>query len=418
MNPKRLNPAWTLAILTGLNLFNYLDRFVLSAVLPKLQAELRIGDEPAGKIVTMFMIGYFVTSPFFGYLGDRFPRKWLIAAGIFIWSLGTVLTGFARTFEELLAYRVLVGVGEASYATISPSLISDNFGPERRNNALTIFYVAIPVGAALGNIVGGQIAAHYTWRDAFIWAGAPGLLLALVLLPFQEPTRGQAEGRAEECNAKPKLRDFLNLFRLEKYLLVVLGYTAYTFAVGAFGTWGPSFLVRIHHVAVDNAGTFFGLVLVVSGLLGTLIGGFAATAWQKRNKAGYAWTLGLSVLVAVPIVVVAFLSHQTVISMACLALSMFLLFLCTGPVNTLIIETVPLNLRSSAMALSIFMIHLFGDMWSSQIVGHFSDVWNLRKAVLILPVALLISALLWIVLAIRTARERDAQAQAHPIVQA
>ncbi len=97
---------------------------------------------------------------------------------------------------------------------------------------------------------------------------------------------------------------------------------------------------------------------------------------------------------------------------------MFLLFLCTGPVNTLIIETVPLNLRSSAMALSIFMIHLFGDMWSSQIVGHFSDVWNLRKAVLILPVALLISALLWIVLAIRTARERDAQAQAHPIVQA
>ncbi len=418
MNPKRLNPAWTIAILTGLNLFNYLDRFVLSAVLPKLQAELRIGDEPAGKIVTMFMIGYFVTSPFFGYLGDRFPRKWLIAAGIFIWSLGTVLTGFARTFEELLAYRVLVGVGEASYATISPSLISDNFGPERRNNALTIFYVAIPVGAALGNIIGGQIAAHYTWRDAFIWAGAPGLLLALVLLPFQEPTRGQAEGRAEECNAKPKLRDFLNLFRLEKYLLVVLGYTAYTFAVGAFGTWGPSFLVRIHHVAVDNAGTFFGLVLVVSGLLGTLIGGFAATAWQKRNKAGYAWTLGLSVLVAVPIVVVAFLSHQTVISMACLALSMFLLFLCTGPVNTLIIETVPLNLRSSAMALSIFMIHLFGDMWSSQIVGHFSDVWNLRKAVLILPVALLISALLWIVLAIRTARERDAQAQAHPIVQA
>ncbi len=418
MNPKRLNPAWTIAILTGLNLFNYLDRFVLSAVLPKLQAELRIGDEPAGKIVTMFMIGYFVTSPFFGYLGDRFPRKWLIAAGIFIWSLGTVLTGFAKTFEELLAYRVLVGVGEASYATISPSLISDNFGPERRNNALTIFYVAIPVGAALGNIIGGQIAAHYTWRDAFIWAGAPGLLLALVLLPFQEPTRGQAEGRAEECNAKPKLRDFLNLFRLEKYLLVVLGYTAYTFAVGAFGTWGPSFLVRIHHVAVDNAGTFFGLVLVVSGLLGTLIGGFAATAWQKRNKAGYAWTLGLSVLVAVPIVVVAFLSHQTVISMACLALSMFLLFLCTGPVNTLIIETVPLNLRSSAMALSIFMIHLFGDMWSSQIVGHFSDVWNLRKAVLILPVALLISALLWIVLAIRTARERDAQAQAHPIVQA
>ena len=402
MNGKRLNPAWTLAILTGLNLFNYLDRFVLSAVLPKLQAEMHIKDGPAGKIVTAFMIGYFVTSPFFGYLGDRFPRKWLIAVGIFVWSLGTVLTGFARSFEELLAYRVLVGVGEASYATISPSLISDNFGPERRNNALTIFYVAIPVGAALGNIIGGQIAAHYTWRDAFIWAGAPGLLLALVLLPFQEPARGEAEGLVKESSAKPKLADILKLFGIGKYMLVVLGYTAYTFAVGAFGTWGPTFLVRVHNVAIDTAGTFFGLVLFVSGLLGTLIGGFAATAWQKRNKAGYAWTLGLSVLLAVPVAFVAFLSHQTMISMVCLAISMFLLFLCTGPVNTLIIETVPSNLRSSAMALSIFMIHLFGDMWSSQIVGHLSDVWNLRAAVLILPVAVLVGALLWIVLALQT----------------
>ncbi|HWY75810.1 MAG TPA: MFS transporter [Verrucomicrobiae bacterium] len=405
MSGKRLNPAWTLAILTGLNLFNYLDRFVLSAVLPKLQAELRLGDGTTSWILTAFMIGYFITSPFFGYLGDRFPRKWLIAAGIFIWSLGTILTGFARTFEQLVAYRVLVGVGEASYATISPSLISDNFGPDRRNNALTIFYVAMPVGAALGNIVGGQIAAHYTWRDAFIWAGAPGLLLALVLLPFREPARGQ-EDHVGEGSTKPKLLDFLHLFRIGKYQLVVLGYTAYTFAVGAFGNYGPSFLVRVHGVPIDKAGTFFGLVLVFAGLLGTFSGGFAATAWQKRNSAGYAWTLGLSVAVAVPIVVMAFLSHQTTVAMACLALSMFLLFLCTGPVNTLIIESVPVNLRSSAMALSIFMIHLFGDLWSSAIVGHLSDAWGLRTAVMILPVALLVCAMLWLALAVRTMREK------------
>ena len=404
---RRLSPAWTLAILTGLNLFNYLDRYVLSAVLPSLQSGLHIDDGHAGRIVTAFMFGYFVTSPFFGYLGDRFPRKWLIALGIFIWSLGTLLTGFAGTFGVLLAYRVLVGVGEASYATVSPSLISDNFEPRRRNNALTIFYVAIPVGAALGNIIGGQIAAHYSWRHAFIWAGAPGLLLALLLLPFKEPERGQAEGRAGEAAAKPRPKDILQLFHLPKYLLVVMGYTAYTFAIGAFGTWGPTFLVRVHHIAIEKAGTFFGIVLVVSGLLGTLIGGFAATAWQKRNQAGYAWTLGLSVLIAVPVVVVAFLSQNTAISMACLALAMFLLFLSTGPVNTLIIEAVPLNLRSSAMAVSIFVIHLFGDMWSSEIVGHLSDAWGLRYAVMILPAALIIGAGFWLTLAGVTAKEKN-----------
>src|SRR5882724_3289223 len=161
---KQLPPAWILFVLTGLNLFNYLDRFVLSAVVTPLQKDLGINDGQAGRLVTAFMIGYFFTSPVFGWLGDRWPRKWLIAAGIFVWSVGTVLTGFAGTFVLIIACRALVGLGEASYATISPSLISDTFPPARRNNALTIFYVAIPVGAALGTIIGGEVAAHFSWR--------------------------------------------------------------------------------------------------------------------------------------------------------------------------------------------------------------------------------------------------------------
>ena len=152
---RQISPGWLLFILTGLNLFNYLDRYVLSAVLSPLQKELAINDGQAGRLVTAFMIGYFVTSPFFGWLGDRCPRKWLIAAGIFVWSLGTMLTGFAPTYVSMICFRVLVGLGEASYATISPSLISDSYAPQKRNNAITIFYVAIPVGAALGTIIGG-----------------------------------------------------------------------------------------------------------------------------------------------------------------------------------------------------------------------------------------------------------------------
>ncbi|MDB6040985.1 MAG: major facilitator superfamily 1, partial [Verrucomicrobiales bacterium] len=146
-------------------------------------------------------------------------------------------------------------------------------------------------------------------------------------------------------------------------------------------------------------------VLVVAGLLGTMLGGFAATAWQKRNRAGYAWVLGLSVLGAVPASFAAFLVPDRTAAMVCLALAMFLLFLSTGPVNTLIIEAVPVNLRSSAMAASIFMIHLFGDMWSPEIVGRLSDSWgSLQKAVLILPLALLVCAGLWLALAFKTSR--------------
>ncbi len=405
---KELTPFWMLFILTGLNLLNYLDRSVLYAVRTPLAAEFNLSYGDSGRTVTAFMIGYFVTSPFFGYFGDRFSRKWLIAFGIFVWSLGTMLTGMAAGFALLLFYRVMVGLGEASYATISPSLISDAFPARKRNNALTIFYVAIPVGSALGYLVGGAIADHWGWRHAFIWAGAPGLLLALILLPFKEPRRGQSEA-GEMVVKKPTFADYSKLLRNRDYQLVVWGFVAYTFALGAFAFWGPTFLEKVHARSTAEAARFFGLVLVVTGLVGTLLGGFAATAWQRRNSAGYAWLLCVSVFLAVPASLGAFLCSNMVTSMCLLATSMFLLFLPTGPINTLIIESVPVNLRASAMALSIFMIHFFGDMWSPEIVGRLADAWghDLRKGVLILPVMLLIGGTLWLVLAVLHTRRRN-----------
>jgi MFS transporter, Spinster family, sphingosine-1-phosphate transporter len=393
---RKLSPAALLAILTGLNLFNYMDRAVLNAVRTPLATDFGVNYGQSGQAFTAFMIGYFITCPVFGYFGDRNSRKWLIAVGIFVWSLGTVLTGFAATFTLLLAYRVLVGVGEASYATISPGLISDTFATRLRNNALTIFYAAIPLGYALGYLFGGQMAASHGWRSAFIWAGAPGLLLALILLPFEEPRRGQADAASGKPMEKPRAADFFQLFLNGKYMLVVWGYVAYTFALGAFSFWGPTFLQVIHGLTTDKANQFFGAVIVVAGLVGTMLGGFVATAWQKRNPAGYAWMLAGSLFLSVPTAFVAVSTHDRFMAMSFLALAIFFLFLVTGPVNTLILETVPLNLRSSAMALSIFLIHLFGDMWSSEIVGRLADYWNnLQRAVLILPAALLVAALFW-----------------------
>jgi len=401
---RKLSPSQVLFILTGLNLFNYLDRNILAAVLDPVQAQFRLTDEQGGRLNTAFMLGYFVTAPLFGYLGDRASRKWLIVAGIAVWSLGTVLTGFATSFAQMMFFRAIVGFGEASYASISPGLISDVFGAEKRNNALTIFYVALPVGAALGYVVGGQIEAHWSWRHAFVWAGLPGLLLAMSMAPFQEPPRGEAESRAGHAQL-PKLRDTLAIFRLPEYHLIVWGYVAYTFAMGAFAFWGPGYLHRVHGITKSNASLFLGAVVVVAGLVGTFAGGFAATAWRKRNSAAYSLVLGYSTLAAVVPALATFLTTNVTVCMASLATTVFFLFLSTGPVNTLILESVPVNLRASAMAIAIFMIHLFGDLWSSQVMGALSDRWNnLQRAGLILPGALVIGGALWLALALKTKR--------------
>jgi predicted MFS family arabinose efflux permease len=252
-------------------------------------------------------------------------------------------------------------------------------------------------------LIGGEIAAVWGWRYAFIWTGAPGLLLALVLLPFADPPRGQAELAPGETLAKPALRDYLSLFKNGRYQLLIWGYVAYTFAMGAFAFWGPTFLETVHHLPAPKPDRFFGGVIVFGGLIGTLIGGFAASAWQKRTPAGYAWLLALSTLLAVPTAFAALLASTATGAMTFLAITIFLLFLSTGPVNTLILDSVPVNLRASAMALSIFMIHCFGDVWSPEIVGRLADAFHhqLQKGVLLLPFVLLIGGLLWLALALR-----------------
>jgi MFS family permease len=396
-------PAWplaSLAMLTGLNLLDYLDRQLLAAVLPPLQQELGLHDEQAGTIGTAFMLGYFLTSPIFGYLGDRWPRRWLIAAGVFVWSLGTLLSGHAHGFSMLIFFRVLVGFGEASFGTISPGWIADLFSPARRNNAISWFYLAIPVGSALGYILGGWIAAHYGWRAAFLFAGYPGLLFAFLLFLLREPARGATEPaeKADASGAAPVgWRVYLELLTFPRYVLVILGYVAQTFAMGGFSFWAPTFLVRVHHMELAAAGGFFGEALVITGLVATLGGGYLATMWQRKTGTGYAWVLALSSLGTAPVAFAAFTLPDPGQAKAALGVSMFLLFLCTGPVNTLILETVPVRMRASAVAASIFSIHMFGDLWSPKFVGYLSDRWgDLQRACLwALPGALVVSAAFW-----------------------
>ncbi len=399
---KPLWPVASLVALTGLNLLDYFDRQILAAVLTPLKEEMHFSDGQLGTLQSAFMWGYFLTAPVFGYLGDRWPRRWLVAAGVFVWSLGTLLTGHAGVLGSMIFFRLLVGFGEASFGTISPGWIADLFPPARRNTAISVFYLAIPVGSAFGYIFGSSIAAHYGWRAAFQWAGYPGLLLAGLLFVLREPARGATDASMGAA-VRPGWRTFMSLLRFPRYVLVVAGYAAQTFAMGGFALWAPTFLYRVHHMKYEAAGRFFGATLVVAGLVATLVGGFAGTTLQRRSPAGYAWVLALSAALAVPVAFAAFLLPDPAWARVALVASMFLLFLPTGPVNTLILETVPVASRASAMALSIFAIHLFGDLWSPQIVGRLSDHFgSLQHAVLLLPFALIVSASFWLWLALHS----------------
>ena len=195
------------------------DRYVLASVVPPIKADLQLTDGEIGWLTSAFMIGYFATSPVFGYLGDSRPRKGLIVFGVTFWSLGTILSGFAHDYWTLLACRVLVGLGEASYAVLAPTWIADLFTAERRNNALTIFYSATPLGSALGYLLGGFALAHGGWRYGFFWAGAPGLLLALGLFLLAEPAhRKPGEGDLPSGGfSRSDLSGFAKLFRLRGF---------------------------------------------------------------------------------------------------------------------------------------------------------------------------------------------------------
>ena len=394
--------AWiTLGVLSALNLLNYLDRYVMSGVLTPLQRDLRIGDADAGWAASAFMLGYFISAPFFGYLGDRFPRKYLMLAGVLVWSLATAGSGLAHSFGQLFAIRIFVGFGEAAFVTIGPSWISDLFANPRRNTAITLFYVAIPVGSALGFALSGWFAQHNDWRGAFIYAGLPGVLLALALLTVREPRRGAAEPGNPDAVATPptRFRDVLGLFRNRRYQLLVWGYTAQTFAVGAFGLWGPAFLHRVHGYSLGFSSTIFGVLLAGAGLVATLIGGLYATHLRKTVPAAYVWVMTLSIVAAVPVCFFALVVGSPTLSLIGLGASMVFIFLPTGPVTSEIMDLVPVHLRATGVAVSIFLTHLFGDWGSPTIVGYLSDgMGSLQKGVLILPFMLMIGAVLWCLL--------------------
>jgi MFS transporter, Spinster family, sphingosine-1-phosphate transporter len=396
-----------LAILAFINLFSYLDRYVVSGVLESLKhSDLGLSDTNLGSLMSGFLVVYTLLAPVFGALGDRRSRPRLIALGVACWSIATALSGFAVNYLTLFAARAAVGVGEAAYVTIAPSLLSDYFPVRQRGRVMAIFFCAIPVGSALGYVVGGLVDKHYGWRAAFFVAGVPGVLLAALCLLLRDPPRGiqdQGPGHVTAAPSAPKSsisRDawltYGRLLRNKPYALTVLGYAAYTFAIGGLAYWMPAFLERARGMPRSEATVSFGTIVVITGFIGTFIGGWMGDYFARNSRQAYLWLSAIATLIAAPFVWLALTTNSHSLYVTYMVTAQLCLFLSTGPINAAIINLVIASERATAIALSVFAIHLLGDALSPLIVGALSDAFSLQQAITILPVAVLIGGFVWI----------------------
>jgi MFS transporter, Spinster family, sphingosine-1-phosphate transporter len=399
--------SFGLAVLSFINLFSYLDRYIVSALIESLKhANLGLSDANLGSLMSGFLVVYTLTAPVFGALGDRRSRPRLIALGVACWSFATALSGFAGGYLTLLAARASVGVGEAAYVTIAPSLLSDYFPARQRSRVMAIFFCAIPVGSALGYVVGGLVDKHYGWRAAFFVAGVPGLSLAALCLMLRDPPRGaQDMGVAPAVKAAPKSartsirKDtwaaYGRLMHNRPYVLTVLGYAAYTFAVGGLAVWMPAFLERSRGIPRSEATVTFGAIVVITGFIGTFVGGWLGDYCVKYSRQAYLWLSAIATLAAAPFVWLALTTASHTMYLVCMVLGQLLLFLSTGPINAAIVNLVSATERATAIALEVFAIHLLGDALSPPLIGALSDHFSLAQAVKIVPIAVLIGGCVW-----------------------
>jgi MFS family permease len=396
-----------LTLLTAINLLNYLDRYVVPAVFESLKrSPLAPSDAQLGLLMSGFLLVYTLTAPLFGRLGDTRSRPRVLAAGVALWSVATALGGAVRSWLGLLAARMAVGVGEAAYGTIGPSLLADYFPVRTRGRAFAIFFTAIPVGAALGYMVGGFVDHHWGWRRAFFVAGTPGLIAALLLVTLREPPRGASDGvRTAEAGPWSLRRTYATLIRNRPYLLTILGYAAYTFALGGIATWMPPFLERVRGVSGQTATVRFGAVVVLTGLVGTYGGGWLGDRLLGRTRAAYLWLSGIATLLAAPLFYLALAAPAPRVYWSAVIGAQLLMFASTGPINSAIVNVAAPQIRATAMAVSIFAIHALGDVPSPFLVGLIADAKSLAVGVLILPVAALVGGSIWCAAARQVERE-------------
>ena len=386
MSPKA-NARAALLLLTALNFLNYIDRNVLFAVQPLIQKEFALNDEQIGFLTSAFFVCYMLAAPLIVPLADRFPRRRIMAAGAFVWSLATLLSAVTHNYDELLLRHVAVGIGEATFVAISPAFLADLFPEGIRGRVMGFFYMATPVGSALGYIIGGYLGHHYGWRAPFMISALPGLVLAFGVLALREPIRGASDHLADSVERGT----ILGLFRNKAYWTISLGAAMMTFAIGGMQVWMPTFLTRIRNVPLERANVVFGGMTVIAGTVATLFGGWLGDRLLRRTPAAYQLISAVGMALSIPAIIVV-LYHPGQVMYPAIFLAEFFLLLNTAPLNAALVNSVSARIRATALAVNIFTIHLLGDAFSPTLIGYISDKSNLQMGLASMIVAVALSA--------------------------
>lgn len=383
----RLYPRTALVLLTALNLLNYIDRSVLFAVQPLVQAEFHLTNAQVAYLTSAFLLFYMVAAPFTGPLADRYSRKLIIAIGAFFWSGLTLLTAVTHSYQALLVRHTLVGIGEASFVTIAPTFVADLFPEEKRGRILGVFYLAIPVGTALGYVLGGNLGTRFGWRFPFYIAAFPGFLLALMMLFIPEPPRGQFDS-VKETAERGTIR---GLTRNPAFWTATLGIAMMTFALGGIQVWMPTFLSTMRGYSLKAANQLFGGIIVLDGTLASLAGGWLGDRFLRDTKGSYYMVSAISMALGVPVMIIALFAKGPAMVPGILVAA-FLLLLNTAPLNAALINSVGAHIRSTAIAVNIFIIHLLGDVPSPAVMGWIADRRSLQVAFICPVVAMAVSS--------------------------
>jgi len=392
--PLQLGPRAVLAALTALNVVNYLDRFVAAAVLPLVITGLALTDTQAGSIQTVLLVAFTLASPAAGWLGSSLPRFRIVAVAIVIFSAATFASGLAGGFTALLIARAFVGIGEATYTVVAPTLVSDYFEPRKRGRAMAVFYAAMPVGSALGFQVGGLVGTHYGWQPAFFIAGAPGILLAALFFMLRDPVRGGLDATRATGTVRRGVRaTVVALCRRPAFVVNTAAQTIYSFVIGGLAFWMPTFYVRSKGLSGGQAAFVFGAVLVVAGFAGTTVGGWVGDRLQARNKGAHFTFSGLALVASLPFAAASVLASSPVVYWSSLFVTLFLLFLNTGPLNAAMVNALPAALRERAYGVNTFCLHALGDAISPTLIGWSSDRVGLQLPVLVTALLLPVSGL-------------------------
>lgn len=387
VTPDRLHPRTALVLLTALNLFNYVDRSVLFAVQPLVQNEFHVNKAQIGFLTSAFLICYMIAAPFVGPLADRYSRKLIIVIGAIFWSGLTLLTAITHTYTELLIRHTLVGIGEATFVTIAPTFVVDLFAERVRARILGIFYLAIPVGSAIGYLMGGYFSHLFGWRFPFYIAAAPGFLVAISVLFLKEPERG----RFDSLQDTPQRGTVLGLARNPAFISSTLGMAAMTFSLGGIQVWMPQFLYSERHYSLEHANFIFGIIVVVDGVLASLAGGWLGDYLLPRMKSAYYLVSAAGMALGVPFMIVAVFARGRLMVPA-IAASAFFLLLNTSPLNAAVINSVGAHIRATAIAVNIFVFHALGDVSSPTLMGWVADRHSLQTAFILPIIAMAISS--------------------------